>query len=607
MAPRKNLKKSDEAGEGSNPNSDVLSDTTPHVVDSVRSWMQIFEILEHEVMNCPDDFGDEKTDKTGTKLRVIAEAELHKIATRPKLMPYNDMINWALMNTDVQTRSIINHQKVVVGSFRPEHIQVMYKLSPVSKYIYNAEFVEEFQRKECTEFDQTYPDIIKTWWGVPAKFRADSHGVYATASLNEYMVYIAMMLCRLFGRKIPTHFPAEWVPIMHEVAEGFTFNWDKILSDNLTKEIVEYQMEKSKGQPASFYMSAYVMDAICYMTPFPLMNWSWNPTCAEPIHFYHSKLWEEKVKDFFYEICHYVVIPVHQILYGYPPPRISEQIMGNLKTVADWFIEENFSYIRVFGCSIPPHALPKFLPDRLVCREVAYQIITGGIDKELKAVQKKFWPTFPIQIGRFSLLNFGHSKVEAAALEDIKLVDVELRRHDPYQIVGNHLAHCNMKTYEHEDSPCDDIFKGIRAYEEILDRVQALPPDLQANFLAFQKHRRSGLPKILQGESITPPSEQESIPPGFEPKSLDKRTTEENPKNPEVSSQRSETSQTEHPGSETEFKSETPLKPESNDFSFIINYSCRYPQNNRRNTIHRVRQSYYNIDSFTVKFWDSPS
>ena len=79
------------------------------------------------------------------------------------------------------------------------------------------------------------------------KFRADSHGVYATTSLNEYMVYIAMMLCRLFGMKIPTLFPMEWVSIMHEVAEGFTFDWAKIFSDNLTKEIVEYQTGKSKG------------------------------------------------------------------------------------------------------------------------------------------------------------------------------------------------------------------------------------------------------------------------------------------------------------------------------------------------------------------------
>jgi hypothetical protein len=206
-------------------------------------------------------------------------------------------------------------------------------------------------------------------------------------------------------------------------------------------------------------MSVYVMDAICFMTPFPLMNWSWNPTNAEPIHFYHSKLWEEKAKDFFYEIFHNVVIPVHQTLYGHPPPRISDQIMGNLKQVADWFIEENFSYIRVFGCSVSPHALPKFLPDRLVCREVAYQTVTRGIGKELKAAQKKFWPVFPLQVGRFSLLNFGHSKVEAAALEDVKLVDIEFKRHDPYQIMEKHLAQCNMKIYMHEDSPYDDIFR----------------------------------------------------------------------------------------------------------------------------------------------------
>ena len=58
--------------------------------------------------------------------------------------------------------------------------------------------------------------------------------------------------------------------------------------------------------------------------------------------------------------------------------------MGNLGNLADWFIEDNFSYVKVFGCSVPPHALPQFLPDMLVCREVVYQIVVGGINKELK-------------------------------------------------------------------------------------------------------------------------------------------------------------------------------------------------------------------------------
>jgi hypothetical protein len=171
-------------------------------------------------MNGPNDFGDE----TNNKLRLIEESELHKIATWSRLMPYNDMISWCLENTDVQTRSIINHQKVIVGSFRIEHLQVMYKLSADQKYIYSSAFVIDFEQKECVQFDRSYPDIVKTWWGIPAKFRDDTHGNYTTTSLNEYMVYIAMMLCRIFGKKIPTHLPAEWVSIMHEVVEGFTFD-----------------------------------------------------------------------------------------------------------------------------------------------------------------------------------------------------------------------------------------------------------------------------------------------------------------------------------------------------------------------------------------------
>jgi hypothetical protein len=40
----------------------------------------------------------------------------------------------------------------------------------------------------------------------------------------------------------------------------------------------------------------------------------------------------------------------------------------------------------------------------------------------------------------FTLLDFGHSKFEAAGLEDIKLVDIEFKKHDPHKIVENHMA-----------------------------------------------------------------------------------------------------------------------------------------------------------------------
>jgi hypothetical protein len=258
------------------------------------------------------------------------------------------------------------------------------------------------------------------------------------------------------------------------------------------------------------------MDAICFRTPFPLMSWSWNPSCTEPVHKYHSTLWEDHAKNNFYEICHFVIIPLHKIFFGCEPPRISHTILENLKTVADWFIEEHFSYVRVYGCAIPPHALPKILPDRLICREVAYQLVNGGIGIELKAQQKKSWPYFPVYLGKFALLNFGHSKAEAESLSEIKLVDIEHRKHDPYQIINKHVAQCGLKAYEHEESFFDDVFRNVKSYDEVQSRVQTLSPDAQVGFASFQRNRRQCLPKILQGEVSTSEHESETIPPGFE-------------------------------------------------------------------------------------------
>jgi hypothetical protein len=133
-------------------------------------------------------------------------------------MPYNDMISWALENVDVSTRTINNSEKVVVGYFRLDHIQVMYKLSPAFKHIYNVTFLKEFDEEECPQCVKNYPELIKDWWACLEKFREDTHDIYATTSLDVHMMYVVMMLCRIFGRENSDHFLLSWVLIMHEFA-----------------------------------------------------------------------------------------------------------------------------------------------------------------------------------------------------------------------------------------------------------------------------------------------------------------------------------------------------------------------------------------------------
>jgi hypothetical protein len=83
------------------------------------------------------------------------------------------------------------------------------------------------------------------------------------------------------------------------------------------------------------------------------------------------------------------MVPMHVSIFVHPPPRISDNITTNLSSVEDWYIKVKFLYIRVFGTSIPPYALPLFLPDKLVCREITRKTMLGGISKDLKGVSKK--------------------------------------------------------------------------------------------------------------------------------------------------------------------------------------------------------------------------
>ena len=79
--------------------------------------MQVFNILQYELINCPDDSNNEATETQAMRYKYVAQSELHKISMRPRLVPYNDMIGWALENIDILTRRICNSQKVAFGSF----------------------------------------------------------------------------------------------------------------------------------------------------------------------------------------------------------------------------------------------------------------------------------------------------------------------------------------------------------------------------------------------------------------------------------------------------------------------------------------------------------
>jgi hypothetical protein len=89
MAPRKSSK---AIAENSGQGSDNVSDTSPQSIDSVRTWSYISKVLQSELVNFSDDSSDNEKDDLTTKYKIVVQAEMHKIAAKPRLLPYYDMI-----------------------------------------------------------------------------------------------------------------------------------------------------------------------------------------------------------------------------------------------------------------------------------------------------------------------------------------------------------------------------------------------------------------------------------------------------------------------------------------------------------------------------------
>jgi hypothetical protein len=60
-----------------------------------------------------------------------------------------------------------------------------------------------------------------------------------------------------------------------------------------------------------------------------------------------------------------------------------------------------------------PHLLPKYIPDKLVELEIAYQMVEARIIAFQDSNSKRLWPRIPITVGTQTLLNVPHANKEA--------------------------------------------------------------------------------------------------------------------------------------------------------------------------------------------------
>jgi hypothetical protein len=132
------------------------------------------------------------------------------------------------------------------------------------------------------------------------------------------------MLCRLYGEKDASQFSLSYMPLIYYcMDEGLSFNWDDILSSNLTEAITAV-VEAQPGTFPSFHMSSYLMDIMCVSHQYPNMGWKWKPS-DESIHIYCKVLWEHKYKMEYQKICEHFLAPLYEFIFCTPTPCMTDK------------------------------------------------------------------------------------------------------------------------------------------------------------------------------------------------------------------------------------------------------------------------------------------
>jgi hypothetical protein len=95
--------------------------------------------------------------------------------------------------------------------------------------------------------------------------------------------------------------------------------------------------------------------------------------------------------------------PLHKAIFGIFLHRISSGSINTLRGIGDWYMKKYYTFVRIFGAVGPPHLLPKYVPDKLLAREIIYQTMDKGSTSYMSENRKNYWPIFPLHISSFSL------------------------------------------------------------------------------------------------------------------------------------------------------------------------------------------------------------
>jgi hypothetical protein len=287
--------------------------------------------------------------------------------------------------------AIVSSSGDVLFFITPEDIDQMMQITHTeSASPFNLEILTElYQKMTFPQRAQIFELFLPTSAPLPS-----TNPPYPSSMFSTKGNQIISSLCALLG-----YYSDQWVdePILgflsifsNDEQPTMQFDYNTFLANNIHEQFVNFATEGMfRYSSILAYMFIY-FQADRFNFSMQKMDADGRP---QPVTAWTSLLKHNSVEYDFKAFIDQFYHPVVNMLSGMPEPRINDEVQrilhlsDNAKT-GDWYLYQNHTEIRVYGCELAPYKLPRYLSVRIFALEYIRQIMNSN-DIHFVSLKKK--------------------------------------------------------------------------------------------------------------------------------------------------------------------------------------------------------------------------
>jgi hypothetical protein len=352
-------------------------------------------------------------------------------------------------------RAIVSSSGDVLFFITPEDIDQMMQIP-------RANSVSPFDLEILTELYQkmTFPQraqIFELFLPTSAQLPS-TNPPYLSSMFSTKGNQIISSLCTLLG-----YYSDQWVdePILGFLSIFSTdekpttqFDFSTFLANNIHKQFMNFGTEGMFRYSSILAYMFVFYQADKFSFSMQKMDVEGKP---QPVTAWTSLLKLNSADYDFKAFIDQFYHPVVSMLSGRPEPRINDEVqrilhLSDNAKIGDWYLYQNHTEIRVFGCELAPYKLPQYVLVRIFALEYIRQIMNSD-DIHFVSLKKKQQLRIKGQIGSFICNSRGTGEEADRMLKEMKFFTSFTWHYDPCGIISEMRMKNKNIPYAYEVKP----------------------------------------------------------------------------------------------------------------------------------------------------------